>query len=359
MKNISRKCFMTSVVCIILGGILLGAGYATGGLQDIKHQTAPKKVIKTFDQITALDIDSSASTITVETGPVQRPTVTYYTHPKFIDPIVTTVTGKTLSLSQKPKDVVITGGIEILGFTLNNSRQEKNYRSITITVPEKTSLNEVKGSNVPHTTLSNLTVQDMQFDGNLTLLHTKVKKATITGMLEATKSQLTNLELKADYSFSNLTDSSVENGTISLGNGQLTTKDTTLKAVNIQSLHPGGIEAERTTLENVTFTVSKSKEGEENDYYDNDAIFTAHALTLKGTNTISGGDIDVDITLTKAKAIAYRARTENGKVSLGSQLTPAKIGKESTSDVISYVTENKAATGNLTVNLNKGDITIK
>lgn len=156
----------------------------------------------------------------------------------------------------------------------------------------------------------------MQFDGNLTLLHTKVKKATITGMLEATKSQLTNLELKADYSFSNLTDSSVENGTISLGNGQLTTKDTTLKAVNIQSLHSGGIEAERTTLENVTFTVSKSKEEEENDYYDNDAIFTAHALTLKGTNTITGGDIDVDITLTKAKAIAYRARTENGKVSL-------------------------------------------
>lgn len=136
-ENISRKCFITSVLCIILGGILLGAGYATGGLQDIKHQTAPKKVIKTFDQITALDIDSSASTITVETGPVQRPTVTYYTHPKFIDPIVTTVTGKTLSLSQKPKDVVITGGIEILGFTLNNSRQEKNYRSITITVPEK------------------------------------------------------------------------------------------------------------------------------------------------------------------------------------------------------------------------------
>ncbi|GAA0055031.1 UNVERIFIED_CONTAM: DUF4097 domain-containing protein [Streptococcus canis] len=360
MKNISRKCFMTSVVCIILGAILLGAGYATGGLQNIKHQTAPKKVIKTFDQITALDIDSNFSTITVETGPVQKPTVTYYTHPKFIDPIVATVTGKTLSLSQKPKDLVITGGIEILGFTLNNNRREKNYRSIIITVPEKTSLDEIKGSNVPHTTLSNLTVQKMQFNGNLTLLHTKVKKATITGMLDATKSQLTNLELKADYSFSNLTDSSVENGTISLGNGQLTTKDTTLKAVNIQSLHPGGIKAERTTLEDVTFTVSKSKEEEEeNDSYDNSAIFTAHALTLKGTNTVTGGDIDVDITLTEAKAIAYKARTENGKVSLGSQLTPAKIYKESSSDVIAYVAENKAATGNLVVDLNKGDITIK
>ncbi|AAT87983.1 membrane protein [Streptococcus pyogenes JRS4] len=357
MKNISRKCFMTSVVCIILGGILLGAGYATGGLQDIKHQTTPKKVIKTFDQITALDIDSSASTITVETGPVQRPTVTYYTHPKLIDPIVTTVTGKTLSLSQKPKDVVITGGIEILGFTLNNSRQEKNYRSITITVPEKTSLNEVKASNVPHTTLSNLTVQDMQFDGNLTLLYTKVKKATITGMLEATKSQLTNLELKADYSFSNLTDSSVENGTISLGHGQLTTKNTNLKSVTIQSLSPGGVEAEETSLENVTFTVTSEQENEETN--DNGAIFTAHSLTLKGTNTISGGDVAVDITLTNPKTTAYKTKTEDGKISLGSQLTPAKIGKESTSDVISYVAENKAATGNLTVNLNKGDITIK
>lgn len=46
MKNISRKCFITSVLCIILGGILLGAGYATGGLQDIKHQTAPKRSSK-------------------------------------------------------------------------------------------------------------------------------------------------------------------------------------------------------------------------------------------------------------------------------------------------------------------------
>ncbi|ESA56722.1 DUF4097 family beta strand repeat-containing protein [Streptococcus pyogenes] len=359
MKNISRKCFMTSVVCIILGGILLGAGYATGGLQDIKHQTAPKKVIKTFDQITALDIDSSASTITVETGPVQRPTVTYYTHPKFIDPLEIKIENETLHISEKPRDVIITGGMELIGFGLNKSDRNHNYRTTTITLPKGTSLKELKGSSMPQATISDLTIQDLEFSGGLTLLNTRIKKGKVFGTFDATDSLLANLELKADYSLSSLTNSSLENGTISLGHGQLTTKNTNLKSVTIQSLSPGGIEAERTTLENVTFTVSKSKEEEENDYYDNDAIFTAHALTLKGTNTITGGDIDVDITLTKAKAIAYRARTENGKISLGSQLTPAKIGKESTSDVISYVAENKAATGNLTVNLNKGDITIK
>lgn len=210
---------------------------------------------------------------------------------------------------------------------------------------------------MPQATISDLTVQDLEFSGGLTLLNTRIKKGKVFGTFDATDSLLANLELKADYSLSSLTNSSLENGTISLGHGQLTTKNTNLKSVTIQSLSPGGVEAEETSLENVTFTVTSEQENEETN--DNGAIFTAHALTLKGTNTITGGDIDVDITLTKAKAIAYRARTENGKVSLGSQLTPAKIGKESTSDIISYVAENKAATGNLTVNLNKGDITIK
>ncbi|VHG88806.1 Adhesin AIDA-I [Streptococcus pyogenes] len=357
MKNISRKCFMTSVVCIVLGAILLGAGYATGGLQDIKHQTAPKKVIQTFDHVTALDIDTNFSTITVETGPVKKPTVTYYTHSKFIDPLEIKIENETLHISEKPRDVIITGGIELIGFGLNKSARNHNYRTTTITLPKGTSLKELKGSSMPQATISDLTVQDLEFSGGLTLLNTRIKKGKVFGTFNATDSLLANLELKADYSLSSLTNSSLENGTISLGHGQLTTKNTNLKSVTIQSLSPGGVETEETSLENVTFTVTSEQENEETN--DNGAIFTAHALTLKGTNTISGGDIDVDITLTKAKAIAYRARTENGKVSLGSQLTPAKIGKESTSDVISYVAENKAATGNLTVNLNKGDITIK
>ncbi|HEP1751157.1 TPA: DUF4097 family beta strand repeat-containing protein [Streptococcus pyogenes] len=357
MKNISRKCFMTSVVCIILGGILLGAGYATGGLQDIKHQTAPKKVIKTFDQITALDIDSSASTITVETGPVQRPTVTYYTHPKFIDPLEIKIENETLHISEKPRDVIITGGMELIGFGLNKSDRNHNYRTTTITLPKGTSLKELKGSSMPQATISDLTIQDLEFSGGLTLLNTRIKKGKVFGTFDATDSLLANLELKADYSLSSLTNSSLENGTISLGHGQLTTKNTNLKSVTIQSLSPGGVEAEETSLENVTFTVTSEQENEETN--DNGAIFTAHSLTLKGTNTISGGDVTVDITLTNPKTTAYKTKTEDGKISLGSQLTPAKIGKESTSDVISYVAENKAATGNLTVNLNKGDITIK
>lgn len=348
---------MTSVVCIVLGAILLGAGYATGGLQDIKHQTAPKKVIQTFDHVTALDIDTNFSTITVETGPVKKPTVTYYTHSKFIDPLEIKIENETLHISEKPRDVIITGGIELIGFGLNKSDRNHNYRTTTITLPKGTSLRELKGSSMPQATISDLTVQDLEFSGGLTLLNTRIKKGKVFGTFDATDSLLANLELKADYSLSSLTNSSLENGTISLGHGQLTTKNTNLKSVTIQSLSPGGVEAEETSLENVTFTVTSEQENEETN--DNGAIFTAHALTLKGTNTITGGDIDVDITLTKAKAIAYRARTENGKVSLGSQLTPAKIGKESTSDIISYVAENKAATGNLTVNLNKGDITIK
>ncbi|ARV02056.1 DUF4097 family beta strand repeat-containing protein [Streptococcus pyogenes] len=357
MKNISRKCLMTSVVCIILGGILLGTGYATGGLQDIKHQTAPKKVIKTFDQITALDIDSSASTITVETGPVQRPTVTYYTHPKFIDPLEIKIENETLHISEKPRDVIITGGMELIGFGLNKSDRNHNYRTTTITLPKGTSLKELKGSSMPQATISDLTIQDLEFSGGLTLLNTRIKKGKVFGTFDATDSLLANLELKADYSLSSLTNSSLENGTISLGHGQLTTKNTNLKSVTIQSLSPGGVEAEETSLENVTFTVTSEQENEETN--DNGAIFTAHSLTLKGTNTISGGNVAVDITLTDPKTTAYKTKTEDGKISLGSQLTPAKIGKESTSDVISYVAENKAATGNLTVNLNKGDITIK
>ena len=179
------------------------------------------------------------------------------------------------------------------------------------------------------------------------------------GTFDATDSLLANLELKADYSLSSLTNSSLENGTISLGHGQLTTKNTNLKSVTIQSLSPGGVEAEETSLENVTFTVTSEQESEETN--DNGAIFTAHALTLKGTNTISGGggDVAVDITLTDPKTTDYKAKTEDGKISLGPLLTPAKIDKGTTSDNITYTANTEKATGSLTVELNKGDIILK
>ncbi|MCY7235069.1 MULTISPECIES: DUF4097 family beta strand repeat-containing protein [Streptococcus] len=357
MKNISRKCFMTSVVYIVLGAILLGAGYATGGLQDIKHQTAPKKVIQTVDHVTALDIDTNFSTITVETGPVKKTTVTYYTHPKFIDPLEIKIENETLHISEKPRDVIITGGIELIGFGLNKSDRNHNYRTTTITLPKGTSLKEFTGSSMPQATISDLTIQDLEFSGGLTLLNTRIKKGKVFGTFDATDSLLANLELKADYSLSSLTNSSLENGTISLGHGQLTTKNTNLKSVTIQSLSPGGVEAEETSLENVTFTVTSEQESEETN--DNGAIFTAHALTLKGTNTISGGDVAVDITLTDPKTTDYKAKTEDGKISLGPLLTPAKIDKGTTSDNITYTANTEKATGSLTVELNKGDIILK
>lgn len=109
----------------------------------------------------------------------------------------------------------------------------------------------------------------------------------------------------------------------------------------------------------MTFTVTSEQESEETN--DNGAIFTAHALTLKGTNTISGGggDVAVDITLTDPKTTDYKAKTEDGKISLGPLLTPAKIDKGTTSDNITYTANTEKATGSLTVELNKGDIILK
>lgn len=77
---------------------------------------------------------------------------------------------------------------------------------------------------MPQATISDLTIQDLEFSGGLTLLNTRIKKGKVLGTFDATDSLLANLELKADYSLSSLTNSSLENGTISLGHGQLTTK---------------------------------------------------------------------------------------------------------------------------------------
>ncbi|MGT2802250.1 Putative adhesin [Streptococcus henryi] len=359
MKNFTKKLFMMSVISIVLGAVLLGAGYSTGGLQAIKQRSEPKLVTKTFNQVTDLELDANYAEFEIKTGNVDKPTLTYYTHPKFISPISGNLKDGKLTISQKDRDVIITGGIEILGYGLNELGREKNFRLITLTFPNDTSLNTLTGSSMPSVSVDGINFNEVDYNGQLTLLNSSVNKGQVDGSFNGIKTKLTDFTIKSDYAFVNLTDTSLEKGEISLANGGLTTDNSNLKSVSVSASEYGGIELNRGSIENFSFTSDNEKDDEDDYYYNVVGEVTINNVTLKGDNTIKGGNLNVDALLTDIKPIAYDLSTVKGNITLGSNFTDVKLDRDSSTGATTFKSQPSEQTGTLNISITKGDIKLQ
>lgn len=354
MKNISRKFLMISLTCILLGSILMAIGYISGGFQDIRQLTAPKKVTKQLKPFTRLDFSDNFLSIHVETGPVKVPTVTYYKHPKFITPIKMTVSDETLTLSKFPRDMIISGAIEAYGFYLDSGG--KDYNSITITLPKETVLKEIKGTTL-QTLLSNITVQDLQLVGFLVASDTTIHNANINGYLNATKSQFDNITVESQ-SDSYVADSIINKGHLSLTRTTLITKNSQLKSVVIDSSQSGGVEAKNTTFEKLKFTGLESQY--QNDYSNDEKInFISNNTTFKDNNQIIGGNVEVTLSLTSTDHISYDFKTKEGKIITNSAVIGDNVFMDPLTGEQSLHKEHPNALEKININLSKGNIMIK
>ncbi len=93
MSTFFKSGLKISLFSLAFGAVLLGAGYATGGVQAIQEITAPSKQTETFKDISDLHLDTYRY-VTVQAGNVDETVVAYSSGSKFIADVRVTKEGK-------------------------------------------------------------------------------------------------------------------------------------------------------------------------------------------------------------------------------------------------------------------------
>ncbi|HEL0705609.1 DUF4097 family beta strand repeat-containing protein [Streptococcus equi] len=107
-------------------------------------------------------------------------------------------------------------------------------------------------------------------------------------------------------------------------------------------------------IKDSSITVADTKE--ENDYTEPSELAINHA-TIKGKNTINGGDININTTLANLRDIAYHVTTR-GNIKLSSHFSNAKLNTDAATGATSFHSDIANAVNQLDITVNKGDLSI-
>ncbi|HEK9979523.1 TPA: DUF4097 family beta strand repeat protein [Streptococcus equi subsp. zooepidemicus] len=107
-------------------------------------------------------------------------------------------------------------------------------------------------------------------------------------------------------------------------------------------------------IKDSSITVADTKE--ENDYTEPSELAINHA-TIKGKNTINGGDININTTLANLRDIAYHVTTR-GSIKLSSHFSNAKLNTDAVTGATSFHSDIANAVNQLDITVNKGDLSI-
>ncbi|HEL0065441.1 TPA: DUF4097 family beta strand repeat protein [Streptococcus equi subsp. zooepidemicus] len=108
------------------------------------------------------------------------------------------------------------------------------------------------------------------------------------------------------------------------------------------------------SIKDSSITVADTKK--ENDYTEPSELAINHA-TIKGKNTINGGDININTTLANLRDIAYHVTTR-GSIKLSSHFSNAKLNTDAVTGATSFHSDIANAVNQLDITVNQGDLSI-
>ncbi|HEL0565318.1 DUF4097 family beta strand repeat protein [Streptococcus equi subsp. zooepidemicus] len=108
------------------------------------------------------------------------------------------------------------------------------------------------------------------------------------------------------------------------------------------------------SIKDSSITVADTKK--ENDYTEPSELAINHA-TIKGKNTINGGDININTTLANLRDIAYHVTTR-GSIKLSSHFSNAKLNTDAVTGATSFHSDIANVVNQLDITVNQGDLSI-
>lgn len=348
MNAFFKKSLKVSIASLVIGALLMGAGFAMGGIKAIKTITAPTKISKTFTDISDIEVDTYRN-VQIQSGNVQKPTISYYEKSSFLSDIQASKEGKTLSIKNVEKDVEITGLIQVFGYLLNERGRSSDFRQIVITLPKDQGINSLTGFSM-WMQLTNVGVENMDYHGHYSeIVNSTISKGKLGGAVSANDSKLKDVKLDLYSDYSQFTNSNGENLTI--------------------TDHSAGINFSNSTLKNINYSDGSSEEDikkgaanrdsvdYQNNYYGSEPHVILENVNLLGNNKFMASFFSMDIDLAANSTTSLDIQSLNGDIQVAGQYKDLKKINENAKTSLSHT--EKDAKGKLNILNNFGTISIK
>lgn len=349
MKQLTKIFLTISIATLFLGAVLLGAGFATGGIQAIQEITAPSKNTETFTDISDIKLDAYRQ-VQVQSGNVDKASVTYFSGSKFIEDIKLDKKDTSLSISGLQQKKVIAGGIEIFGYLLNEGQSSNRFNEIIITLPKDRVLNSISGSDLPGLTVSNLTVKNLTYNSYSEIKNSIIESGELLGNASVYDSTLKNLTIENYYDYSSISGSKLENLTIIDRGGGFEISNSNIKNINYSSGQ---------TLEEIQEEAENINSDNSYNYYGSYLSLNLQNVELVGNNSFMGSvmNIDIDLSNDSKTNTSISVETLEEDIYLGDSLKALEKIKEDKVTKISHTA--KDSKGKLIIKNNRGKISIK
>ncbi len=342
MNKLTKTFLTISIAPLFLGAILLGAGFATGGIQAIQKITAPSKNTETFTNISDIKLDTYRR-VHIQSGNVQKTTVSYYKKTNYLSNLLLSSKDKTLVIDEKENENIIRGVIEVLGYILNEKEHTTDFREVVITIPKDKPLESLDGWNAS-LELTNVTINNINFQTNYAdIVNSTISKGTLSGGISVYDSTLKDMDINLTSDYSQFSDSTAEN---------LNFVDKTY-----------GINFTNSSLKNTNYSDGIPKEdiqGQDlsNSIYNHEIGYVKlENVTLIGDNNFMGYNLSMDIDLAPDKKTTLDIQSLNEDIQLDGAYKDIKKIKENAKTTISHT--EKDAKGKLIILNNQGKISIK
>ncbi|HEP1818294.1 TPA: DUF4097 family beta strand repeat protein [Streptococcus suis] len=216
MKKKLTIALIIGFVSLIVGLILAGIGFFTGGMTRLEEVAAPTEVHKTFTDLNTIKIDFIPHSVYIKESSDNNYHVTYANSDNNIQkPLKLSEKDGVLTLSAQELKFAIEGIMQYLGERLAQRDVDVNY--VTIEIPKGETLNKLEGYTLNLYSNSTLELEDVHIKesnitGRIYMNGSQIDSGHIqTNSFNSFESTLKNLEISGSDSMINLSGVTLEN----------------------------------------------------------------------------------------------------------------------------------------------------
>lgn len=346
MKKSTKFLFILSLFCIGFGIVAILWGDKNGGLKDIKEATAAQKIQKELSSFKQLDLNLNTRALVIEPSKDDKWHLSYYSDDKVLGELSTQQDGDKLSLKELEKGNIVTGPLSALGYYLNN--QDKDSHDVVLSVPKDAKFDSIKGYVSGSAHLYNFSVKEVNLTSeSIYTDDTSISKADFSASsLYLDNSNISQLKLK-DSDYLSLTNSTIKDSELE---GDATTLDIDKSQLQntLVAIENGSFTLTDTELDNVSLTG------------DSNAI-TAKQLILKNLVEITSHYSNITIQLDDKTRTStnFNIKVTNDDLQVSDMIAgPDKVTSDDNQENLTFNKQVKDNKATLTIDNQEGPVSI-
>lgn len=223
MKKKLTMALIIGFVSLIVGLILAGIGFFTGGITRLEEVAAPEKIYKTYPNLESVKLESLPHYVIIKESSDKDFHLTYANSDNNLQsPLTATEKDGALTLTSQRREFKIEGIMQFFGEALAQRDVDVNY--VTIEIPKGETLNKLEGYTLNLYSNSTLELEDVH-----------IKEINITGSIYMNGSQIDSGHIQTD-SFNSF-ESTLKNLEISGSDAMINLSGVTLENVKIEDYY--------------------------------------------------------------------------------------------------------------------------